>query len=99
MAKHLRSKMKRAYQADPMPFRLRQISTILGMLDDLRRIDRLIDADVHGVEQKEAFLPIRMALTERGTKLRETIGTLEARLAYLQNSKTRREIGGPCSGD
>ena len=90
--------MKRAYQADPMPFRLRQISTILGMLDDLRRIGRLIDADVRGIEQKEAFLPIRMALTERGTKLRETIGTLETRLAYLRNSETHPEIGGHVAG-
>ena len=64
--------------------RLRQISTILGMLDDLNRIGQHLDSDI---AQNKLPLPLHASLTERRAKLQETIGTLEAWLALLRNGK------------
>jgi hypothetical protein len=73
------------FQIDPMTPRLRQISTILGILDDLNRIGRLLDSDI---AHKVMPLPLLASLTERRGKLRETIGTLESRLAVLRKEKS-----------
>jgi hypothetical protein len=85
MAKQSGHKMKHhRFQVDPMTPRLRQISTILGMLDDLYRTGRLLDSDI---AHKEMPLPLHASLTERRARLQETIGTLEARLAFLRHDK------------
>jgi hypothetical protein len=78
--------MRHRYQVDPMTPRLRQISTVLVMLEDLNRLDQIIDSDIAGIEHKEPPAPIHAALTERRTKLRETIASLKTHLAYLRNS-------------
>jgi hypothetical protein len=80
-----RCKMKRVSGVDPMPQRLRQISTILGMLDQLDRVGRLIDAEIGEIGLTEPPLPIHTSLTQRRVNLEETVGTLKARLAYLRN--------------
>jgi hypothetical protein len=76
--------MKHIHQVDPMTPRLRQISTILAMLDDLNRTGRLLDYDI---THKATTSPLHASLTERRAKLQETIGTLEARLALLRDGK------------
>jgi hypothetical protein len=46
-AKQCGLKMKHhRFQADPMTSRLRQMTTILGMIDDLNRTGRLLDFDI-----------------------------------------------------
>jgi hypothetical protein len=79
--------MKRWYRVDPMTPRLRQISTILAMLDDLSQTRQLIDAELAEVERKKTSQPIRAALMERGAKLQITIGRLEAGLTSLRNGE------------
>jgi hypothetical protein len=66
--------------------RLRQISTILGTLDDLYRIGRHLDSDI-AHRQMPLPLPHYASLTERRARLQETIGTLEVRLALLRDGK------------
>jgi hypothetical protein len=80
-------KMKRSYRVDPMTPRLRQISTILAMLDDLSHTRQLIDAELEEVERKKTSQPIQAALMERRAKLQVTIGRLEAGLTSLRNGE------------
>jgi len=74
--------MKHQRHFDPMPPRLRQVATILGMIDDLGRVSRLLDEDIAAANRPG--LPILPSLTSRRKKLRETIVTLENRLADIR---------------
>ena len=64
--------------------RLQQLTTILGMLDDLGRVSRILDHDIAIEEHKEPGSPLVASLTLRRAKLRETISTLETRLESLR---------------
>ena len=63
------------------------MSTIVAMLDDLGQMKRLIDSELAEVERKKPPPSIHMALIERRDKLRETIDSLEMRLATLRNGE------------
>jgi hypothetical protein len=78
--------MKHQRHFDPMAPRLRQVATILGMIDDLNRVARLLDCDIsiHEECHKEAALPLLASLTSRRDRLRETIAVLETRLADIR---------------
>jgi hypothetical protein len=80
------------FRADPMTSRLQQMTTILGMIDDLNRTGRLLDFDIERCPDRST----QASLTKRRAKLQETIGTLEARLTLLCGTmKTRwREPAG-----
>src|ERR1700740_1628415 len=84
-AKQCGLKMKHhRFRADPMPSRLRQMTTILGMINDLNRTGGLLDFDIERSPNRSTHA----ALTRRRAKLRETIDTLEARLTHLRNKET-----------
>ena len=84
MAKQCGHKMKHhRFQVDPMTSRLRKMSTILAMLDDLNRTGRLLDFDIERSPDRSTHA----ALTKRRAKLQETIETMEARLAHLRNGE------------
>jgi hypothetical protein len=72
--------MKHQRHSDPMTPRLRQVATILGMIDDLGRVARVIDDDIAGNGRP----PLNASLTSRRKNLRETILILEKRLAEIQ---------------
>jgi hypothetical protein len=83
-AKQCGLKMKHhRFQADPMTSRLRQMTTILGMIDDLNRTGRLLDFDIERCPDRSTHA----SFTKRRAKLQETIGTLEARLALLRHDE------------
>jgi hypothetical protein len=66
-----------------MTSRLRQMTTILGMIDDLNRTGRLLDFDIQRSPDRSTYT----ALTNRRVNLQETIGILEARLANLRDGE------------
>jgi hypothetical protein len=72
--------MKHQRHFDPMPPRLRQVATILGMIDDLDRGARLLDDDI----ASNGRAPLIASLTSRRKNLRETIVTLEKRLVEIR---------------
>ena len=83
-AKQCGLKMKHhRFRADPMTSRLRQMTTILGMIDDLNRTGRLLDFDIERCPDRSTHA----SLTKRRTELQETVGALEARLALLRHDK------------
>lgn len=68
--------------------RLRQVATILGMIDDLNRVTRLLDCDIATAENhKQTELQLLASLTSRRDKVRETIAVLETRLADIRGFK------------
>ena len=88
--KNCKMKVKLQRSADPMTPRLRQISTMQGMLDDLNEVVQMLDFDIAAAElkaraAKTADYPVlAMALASRRDKLRDTISLLEKRLARMQ---------------
>jgi hypothetical protein len=84
-AKQCGLKMKHhRFRADPMTSRLQQMTTILGMIDDLNRTGRLLEFDIERCPDRSTHA----SLTKRRTKLQETVGALEARLALLRHDKS-----------
>jgi hypothetical protein len=77
--------MKHQRHFDPMTPKLRQVATILGMIDDLDQVARLLDCDIAAQEDDQrTVLPLLASLTSRRNKLRETIAMLETRLADIR---------------
>lgn len=66
-----------------MTSRLRQMTTILGMIYDLNRTGRLLDFDIERCPDRSAHA----SLTKRRATLQETIDILEARLALLRHDE------------
>jgi hypothetical protein len=77
--------MKHQRHFDPMTPKLRQVATILGMIDDLDQVAGLLDCDIAAQDRhKETALPLLASLTSRRDKLRETIAMLETRLVDIR---------------
>ena len=77
--------MKHQRHFDPMTPRLRQVSTILGMIDDLAQVARLLDCDIATQQHEQGMAsPLLVSLRSRRTKLLETIAVLETRLADIR---------------
>jgi hypothetical protein len=74
--------MKHQRHFDPMTPRLRQVATILGMIDDLGRVARLLDEDIARMGRPTS--PVLPSLTLRRKNLQETIVTLEKRLVDIR---------------
>jgi hypothetical protein len=74
--------MKHQRHFDPTTPRLRQVATILALIDDLGRVSRLLDEDIAATGGPG--LPILLSLTSRRKNLRETLVTLEKRLADIR---------------
>ena len=71
--------------SNPMTPRLRQIATILEMIDDLDRVAGLLDCEIATQEHHaKTVLPIRASLTSRRDNLRKTVAMLETRLADIR---------------
>ena len=65
--------------------RLEQLATILAMLDDLSQITLTLDGDIALERSKQPTAPLLASLTLRRAKIRETVSTLEGRLANLRS--------------
>ena len=77
--------MKHRRHVDPMTPRLRQVATILVMIDDLDRVAQLLDSDIATQEQEQGTAsPLLGSLMSRRNKLRETITVLQTRLADIR---------------
>jgi hypothetical protein len=76
-----RNEMKHQRHFDPMTPRLRQVATILGMIDDLNRVAGHLDCDIAA---QEIASPLLASLTSRRDRLRETLALLETRLADIR---------------
>jgi hypothetical protein len=76
--------MKHRAFSDPSIPRLQQAATILGMLDDLGKVFRTLETDIAA---EKPTTPLFESLFSRHAKLRETIATLEARLAGLRSAE------------
>jgi hypothetical protein len=74
--------MKHQRHFDPMTPRLSQVATILGMIDDLDRVGRLLDEDI--ASNSHPTSPLLASLTSRRKNLRETVVVLEKRLANIR---------------
>jgi hypothetical protein len=78
-----RKKMKHQHRFDPMTPRLKQVATILGMIDDLGRVAHLLDDDI--ASKGRTGLPLLASLTSRRQNLRQTIVVLEKHLADIRS--------------
>ena len=76
--------MRHQRHFDPMTPRLRQVATILGMIDDLAQVARLLDCDIAAKEQRQRTALVLASLTSRRDKLQETIALLEKRLTEIR---------------
>ena len=89
-SKNCKMKVKYQRSADPMTPRLRQIATMLAMVDDLNEVVRMLDFDIAAAELRARaaktaeYSVLAMALASRGDNLRNTISLLEKRLARMQ---------------
>jgi hypothetical protein len=80
-----RNEMKHQHHFDPMTPRLRQMATILGMIDDLNGFAGHLDCDIAAQEHaQEIASPLLVSLTSRRDRLRETLALLETRLADIR---------------
>ena len=70
--------MTHQHRFDPMTPRQRQVATILGMIDDLGRVARLLDDDI--ASKGRTALPLLASLTSRRQNLLQTIVVLEKHL-------------------
>jgi hypothetical protein len=61
--------------------------TVLGLLDDLGRVERILESEVAAEESRPAT-PLLQSLATRRTKVRETIAALEQRLLDLRGAET-----------
>lgn len=64
--------------------RLQQVSTILGMLGELDGAFRALETEISA---EKPTTPLFQSFVRRRANLRETIATLEARLARLQSAE------------
>jgi hypothetical protein len=85
-----RNEMKHQRHFESMTPGLRQVATVLGMIDDLDQAARLLDCEIAAQElnQQKTALALLASLTSRRDKLRETIAMLETSLADNRVSKT-----------
>jgi hypothetical protein len=80
--------MKHQRHFDPITPRFRQVPTILGMIDDLERIARLLDCDIAVQKEHQAIAsPLLASLTSRRDKLQETIAMLKSQLVDIRGSQ------------
>ena len=85
--------MKRQRHFDPMTPRLRQISTVWNMIEDLKRTIDLLGSHLatENDQRGGAELLLARAVTLRRSKLTQTVRTLEQRLADLRVVSHRRD--------
>jgi hypothetical protein len=85
--------MKHQRYIDPMSPRLRQVATILGMIDDLERGAQQLNCDIAAQQHDEKITsPLLASLVSRRDRLRETVALLEKQLAHIRSSKVKGQV-------